>query len=117
MTAQVDLYVIARLDVGDVAVDVYFCEVFVHSANGSFGGRTSASWSRTLQPAQDVSADLDGLDRTMSAAGYRRTTGWRERVTASGAMRYFADATTRLGATVTGPVAAGGHIQALEINL
>ncbi|MGW6724808.1 hypothetical protein ACWF9G_02785 [Nocardia sp. NPDC055029] len=106
MTARADLYVIARLDIGDAAIDVYCCEVyFDHAVDGTLCGRTSASWSRTLQLGPDMSADLDGLDRAMAAARYFRTSSWRVRVTASGAVRYFADATAGLRSAVDGPVA------------
>lgn len=95
VTETMDLYVIARLDIGDAAADVYSSEIYSHrAADGAFCGRTTTSWSRSLQLEPGTSANLDGLDRTLAAAGYFRTSGWRVRATASGAVRYFADATT-----------------------
>ncbi|MFC9660047.1 hypothetical protein ACFVJ5_07390 [Nocardia sp. NPDC127606] len=96
----IELYVIARLDVGDAAADVYTSEVhFSHAVDGAFCGRATTSWSRSLRLAPDTSVDLDGLDRTLVDAGYYRTSGWRARVTASGAVRYFADAAVGIGDT------------------
>ncbi|MEV4158510.1 MULTISPECIES: hypothetical protein [Nocardia] len=94
-TETSDLYVIARLDIGDAAADVYDSGVHydIHGHDGAFGPHTTANWSTSLPLEPNVSADLDGLDRTLAAAGYYRTGGWRERVTASGAVRYFAEAT------------------------
>ncbi|MFD5179697.1 hypothetical protein ACFWM1_28095 [Nocardia sp. NPDC058379] len=103
MTARVDLYVIARLDDGDAAVDIYCSEVsFGHASDGAVCGHTTANLSRTLQLAPDTSPDLDGLDRTIAAAGYCRIGDWRECVTAAGVVRYFADATTGLHAVMDG---------------
>ncbi|MFE6923008.1 hypothetical protein ACFVAV_18410 [Nocardia sp. NPDC057663] len=89
------LFVIARLDAGDAAVDVYSSEFYCgHASDGAVCARTTAIWSRSLRLEPGTSADLDGLDRTLAAAGYCRVGGWRVRVTANGAVRYFADATT-----------------------
>ncbi|MFD6397444.1 hypothetical protein [Nocardia sp. NPDC060249] len=94
MTARVDLYVIGRLDMGDAAADVYCSEIrFDHAVDGAVCDRAIANWSRTLHLEPGASTDLDGLDHTMATAGYYRTGGWRVRITASGAVRYFAEAT------------------------
>ncbi|WP_280221312.1 hypothetical protein [Nocardia neocaledoniensis] len=89
----VDLHIIARLEVGDAAADLYSCEIFCDAADGADAGRTVTGWweSVKLDPTADVS--LDALDAALVTAGYRRTTGWRKRVNAYGAVRYFSDAT------------------------
>ena len=108
-TETSDLYVIARLDIDDAAADVYSSEVYCdnHGHDGAFGAHTTANWSRSLPLEPNMSADLDGLDRTLAAAGYCRTGGWRERLTASGAVRYFAQATPRHGQALAGPPGLG----------
>lgn len=93
MTETVDLYVIARLDPGDAAADLYSCEVYYDAHDGTFHGRTVASWWESVR-LDSATAGLDELDHAMSSAGYTRVGGWRKRVTSSGAVRYFADATT-----------------------
>ncbi|MFD4444384.1 hypothetical protein ACFWPK_31875 [Nocardia sp. NPDC058519] len=94
MTETVDLYVIARLDNGDAAADLYSCEVYYDAHDGTFHGRTVASWWEPVRLESTAVASLDELDQAMSRAGYTRVGGWRKRVTSSGAVRYFADATT-----------------------
>jgi len=42
----------------------------------------------------ETDASLDALDQALSRAGYARIGEWRKRATSSGAVRYFADATT-----------------------
>ncbi|MFC9964528.1 hypothetical protein [Nocardia ignorata] len=82
-----EFYVIARLEVGGSAADVYSSDIA-----GGPESRTSG-WARTLRMQPGTAADLDGLDRTLAASGYRRTRSWREQITASGALRYFTEAT------------------------
>ncbi|MGW0325590.1 hypothetical protein [Nocardia sp. NPDC003183] len=95
LMATSELYVIARLDFGDAAADLYSSEVYCdHADDGAISASTTASWSRSLPLAPNMPTDLDGLDRTLATAGYYRTGDWRVRVTASGAVRYFADATS-----------------------
>ena len=94
MTELVDLYVIARLDDGDAAADLYSCEVYYDAETGTFHGRTVASWWESVRLDGEAVASLDALDRALNVAGYARVGDWRKRVTSSGAVRYFADATT-----------------------
>lgn len=83
-----EFYVIARLDVGDSAADVYSSDI-----SGGPGEPRTAGWARTLRVQPGTAADLDGLDRTLAASGYWRTGSWREQITAGGVLRYFAEAT------------------------
>lgn len=94
MTELVDLYVIARLDRGDAAADLYSCDVFYDAETGTHHGRTVASWWESVRLDSDTVASLHALDQAMIVAGYARVGDWRKRVTSSGAVRYFADATT-----------------------
>lgn len=83
-------HVIARLDAGDCAADIYSREAF----DVSNSDRQWADWPRSLPVPPDAAADRQGLDHTLTAAGFRRTSSWRKRITTSGAVRYFADATS-----------------------
>lgn len=94
MTELVDLYIIARLDAGDAAADLYSCEVYYDHGTGTCHGRTVESWWESVRIDHEVDATLDALDRALTVAGYARIGQWRKRVTSSGAVRYFADATT-----------------------
>lgn len=94
MTELIDLYVIARLDAGDSAADLYSCEVYYDPGTGTCHGRTVESWWESVRLDLEVHASLEALDVALGVAGYARVGGWRKRVTSSGAMRYFADATT-----------------------
>ncbi|MFD3431277.1 hypothetical protein [Nocardia fluminea] len=96
MNETVDLYVIARLDAGDAAADLYSCEGYYDVETGTFHGRTVESWWESLRLPADIEASLDALDQALSGAGYARIGEWRKRATASGAVRYFADATTHV---------------------
>lgn len=89
--STVELHVIARLDDGDCAADLFGWEIFYSAADGSETGRAvTGFWeSVTLDPA---TAGLDELDTALAEAGYQRTGQWRERVTATGCVRYFTDA-------------------------
>lgn len=80
----------------DIAVDLYRCEVDVeyNTAADGFGANTRVCWWKSLSAATGAPATLELLDRTLAAAGYRRMCDWRERVTNSGAVRYFADASS-----------------------
>ncbi|MEV0855833.1 hypothetical protein ACGFQG_29935 [Nocardia fluminea] len=84
-----EFYIIARLDAGDSAADIYSrivdVPVDVHH---------TGEWARSLPVQPGTVADLNLLDHMLAAAGYRRSSGWRQRITTSGAVRYFADATT-----------------------
>lgn len=83
-------HVIARLDAGDSVADVFSRDLFdVTSGIGH-----TADWPRSLPVRQGTAVGLDELDQTLAAAGYQRSTSWRERVTTRGVVRYFADATT-----------------------
>ncbi|WP_280447732.1 hypothetical protein [Nocardia cyriacigeorgica] len=96
MSETVDLVAIARLDEATAVVDLYRCEVFYDADNGvETGPGVAGAWgSLAAQPGLPVT--LDALDETMTDLGYRRTTTWRKRVTASGAVRYFANAQIRI---------------------
>ncbi|MEU3010241.1 hypothetical protein [Nocardia asteroides] len=87
---RTEFYIIARLETGDSAADVYSREIFDDSGILRHIGRRFCALP--LQPG--ATADLDGLDHTLAAAGYQRSSSWRPRITHSGATRYFADATT-----------------------
>ncbi|MBF6162992.1 hypothetical protein [Nocardia cyriacigeorgica] len=95
-TETVDLFAIARLDEATAVVDLYSCEIYYDADNGAeTGPGVAGAWgSLTAHPGLPVT--LDALDETMTDLGYRRTTAWRKRVTASGAVRYFADAQIRI---------------------
>jgi len=43
-----------------------------------------------------VPVTLAALDEVLNAGGYARMSGWRQKVTASGAVRFFADAAARI---------------------
>ncbi|WP_433527762.1 hypothetical protein ACQPZ2_44050 (plasmid) [Nocardia pseudovaccinii] len=90
---SVDMFVIARLD-DDVAVaDLYSCEIHYDAADGTEAGPTvEASWG-SVASEPTAPATLGALDQALTEFGYRRTTDWHKRVTASGAVRYFANAT------------------------
>ncbi|MEV4204338.1 hypothetical protein [Nocardia salmonicida] len=87
-TSRSELYIIARLDVDDSAVDLY-SKVF----DAPSSVRHTGEWSWSLPVRPGTAADLERLDHLLAGAGYRRCSGWRKRITASGAVRYFADAT------------------------
>ncbi|TCJ96319.1 hypothetical protein [Nocardia alba] len=84
-----EFYVIARLDIGDSAADIYRRTFDVPVCS-----RHTADWAWSLPAQPGAAADLDGLDHLLAAAGYQRSSDWRMRITTSGAVRYFADATT-----------------------
>ncbi|WP_029896555.1 MULTISPECIES: hypothetical protein [Nocardia] len=94
MTELIDLYVIARLDAGDSAADLYSCEVYYDTGTGACHGRAVESWWESVRLDPTVDASLEALDQALASAGYARIGEWRRRVTSSGAVRYFADATT-----------------------
>lgn len=85
-----ELYVIVRLDAGDSAADVYSSDISAQGVPMAAGG------TPTLRLQPGAAADLDGLDRTLAASGYWRTGSWRKQITASGAVRYFTEATSGL---------------------
>lgn len=87
--AEATFLVIARLESGDRGADLYSSDI----ACGS-GGSTGTEWPRTLPVDPGAPADLDTLDRALTAAGYRRVGRWHGRITASGALRYFTRATS-----------------------
>ncbi len=91
MTEIVDLLVIARLT-GKVAIaDIYSCDIFYDTRDGQPTGRAVLDWWGA-EVRDDPAATLTGLDEALAALGYIRTSDWRERVTASGMVRYFANA-------------------------
>ncbi|MFI7531504.1 hypothetical protein [Nocardia salmonicida] len=90
----VELHVIARLDDGDCAADLFGREVYYDAVDGTAGHAVTCFWeSVTLAPG---TGGLDELDAALAGAGYKRTTAWRKRVTAAGAIRYFTDATIHI---------------------
>ncbi|WP_433717429.1 hypothetical protein ACQP2U_43845 (plasmid) [Nocardia sp. CA-084685] len=93
---SVDMFVIARLDDDLAVADLYSCVTHYDATDGTEAGPTvEASWgSVTSEPTAPVT--LDALDQALTEFGYRRTTDWHQRVTASGAMRWFAEATIRI---------------------
>ncbi|MFB7837833.1 hypothetical protein ACWIGW_45405 [Nocardia brasiliensis] len=91
-TTTVDLYVIARIEQDRAVADLYSCEVFYDADDGAEAGRTVQGWWESVQAESDSATTTIDLDGALTTNGYRRTTGWRKRVTASGAVRYFADA-------------------------
>jgi hypothetical protein len=95
----VDLYVIARLTGVAAVADIYSCALFYDTADGHPTGRAVQDWwgAEVCEPGE--AATIDDLDATLSDLGYRRTSEWRERVSASGALRYFANAEIRCEAT------------------
>ncbi|MFE9328638.1 hypothetical protein ACIHDR_47670 [Nocardia sp. NPDC052278] len=92
MTETIELYVIARLKDDAAVADLYACEVFYDAENGTEAGRAVQGWWESVQAAT-VSPTLDAVDAALTAHGYRRTSAWRKQVTASGAVRYFTNAT------------------------
>lgn len=90
---EVDLHVIARLDADDAAADLYSCEIYYDAADGAEAGRTVTGWWESVKLEPPADTTLDALDEALLEAGYRRTSSWRKRVNAYGAVRYFSDAT------------------------
>ena len=96
-TEDVGLLVIARLDgPHGAAADLYSGELL----NGEHG-HTDVCWRGLWWESLPVSAegqavDIADVDATLTAHGYTRTCDWRPRTTASGATRYFAEATIRI---------------------
>ncbi|MFD3427667.1 hypothetical protein [Nocardia fluminea] len=84
----------ARPDDGNAAADLYGCEVYYDAHDGTFHGSPVAIWWESVRLDLAAPASLDEHDQVMSSAGYTRLGGRRKRVTASGAVRYFADATS-----------------------
>lgn len=97
--AVVELHVIARVDDGDCAADLFGCETYYDLDDGGGAGRAvTGFWeSVTLPPG---AGGLDELDAALAGAGYTRTSPWRRRVTAAGQIRYFTDATIRIEETL-----------------
>ncbi|MGV9838062.1 hypothetical protein ACWDUL_28210 [Nocardia niigatensis] len=92
----VDLHLIARLE-SDVAVaDIFCCEVFYDTRDGSETGRRIRSWWESVSTEPGRVVALDVLDEYLYINGYIRDSDWRQQVTASGAVRYFAEAFTHL---------------------
>ncbi|MFX0580287.1 hypothetical protein [Nocardia nepalensis] len=65
--------------------------------DGTEAGRTVQGWWESVH----APATLDAHG-TLITHGYRRTSTWRTYVTASGAVRYFANATIGIEDAVTG---------------
>ncbi len=92
----VELHVIARLDDGDCAVDLFGCEVYYDAVDGSETGRAVTAFWESVSLDPSAPTGLAGLDAALAGAGYERTGEWRARVTAAGAVRYFTDATVHV---------------------
>lgn len=89
----VELLVIARVDTTTAVADLFSCQTYYDADTGTeTGPGVEAMWETlTVDPAAPVC--LDSLDQALTTSGYRRTSAWRKRVTAAGAIRYFAHAT------------------------
>lgn len=96
MTETVDLYLIARLDTEAAVADIYCSEVFYDLTDGTVTGPGIEHWWESVATSSDAPVSLDALDELLTTSGYTRKTGWRPRVTASGVMRFFADAVTHI---------------------
>ncbi|MFE3755604.1 hypothetical protein ACFXO9_14965 [Nocardia tengchongensis] len=96
MTETVDLYVIARLESDAAVADILCCEVFYDAEDGAVTGRSVGGWWESVATAPGRPATLEALDEELYLGGYIRAGAWRQRVTAAGATRYFADATADL---------------------
>ncbi|MFI2561590.1 hypothetical protein [Nocardia farcinica] len=93
MTDLVELLVIARIDTTAAVADLFSCQTYDDADTGTeTGPGVEAMWETlTVDPAAPIC--LDSLDQALTTSGYRRTSAWRKRVTAAGAIRYFAHAT------------------------
>jgi len=89
----VELLVIARIDTTTAVADLFSCQTYYDADTGTeTGPGVEAMWETlTVDPAAPIC--LDSLDQALTTSGYRRTSAWRKRVTAAGAIRYFAHAT------------------------
>ncbi|GAB2683352.1 hypothetical protein [Nocardia goodfellowii] len=92
----VDLYVIARMDAACAVADLFQCELYYSAEDGTAAGRTIEGWWESVATEPPAPVTLDALDAALTTSGYRRTTGWRKRVTAAGAVRFFADASIQI---------------------
>ncbi|MBF6250724.1 hypothetical protein [Nocardia farcinica] len=92
-TDLVELLVIARVDTTTAVADLFSCQTYDDADTGTeTGPGVEAMWETlTVDPAAPVC--LGSLDQALTTSGYRRTSAWRKRVTAAGAIRYFAHAT------------------------
>lgn len=91
-TTIVELHVVARLDDGDCAADLFGLEIYYDAHDGlETGGAVTAFWESVV--LDSARAGLDELDAALTTAGYQRTGTWSKRVTAAGAVRYFTNAT------------------------
>ena len=63
---------------------------------GTPTGRSVDGWWESVVTSPGVPVTLDALDEVLDAGGYARISGWRQKVTASGAVRFFADAAARI---------------------
>ncbi|MFI6225340.1 hypothetical protein ACIBEH_32675 [Nocardia salmonicida] len=94
-TTIVELHVIARLDDGDCAADLFGVESYYDAVDGSETGRVvTGFWESVILDSE--TAGLDELDAALTGAGYQRTGAWRKRVTAARVVRYFTDATIHI---------------------
>ncbi|MFC9898502.1 hypothetical protein ACFVMC_32830 [Nocardia sp. NPDC127579] len=94
-TVLVDLYMIARLGQDCAVADIFCCEVFADTTT-RVTRRGVAGWWESVATTPELPVTLDALDTVLASGGYTRLTGWRPKVTAAGAVRYFADATTNI---------------------
>lgn len=101
-TEIVDLLMIARLTGQAAIADIYSCDLFYDTRDGRPTGRALLDWWGA-EVWDDPTPTLEGLDETLESLGYVRTSDWRERVTASGVVRYFADAQVHLADCPIGP--------------
>ncbi|WP_280204827.1 hypothetical protein [Nocardia farcinica] len=114
MTDLVELLVIARIDTTAAVADLFSCQTYYDADTGTeTGPGVEAMWETlTVDPAAPIC--LDSLDQALTTSGYRRTSAWRKRVTAAGAIRYFAHATIE---SPTCPKPAGASQPPQSANL
>ncbi|WP_228824938.1 hypothetical protein [Nocardia farcinica] len=93
VTDLVELLVIARIDTTTAVADLFSCQTYYDADTGTETGPGVEAMWETLTVAPAVPVCLDSLDQALTTSGYRRTSDWRKRVTAAGAIRYFAHAT------------------------
>ncbi|MFE3322832.1 hypothetical protein [Nocardia sp. NPDC059195] len=94
--STVELHVIARLDDGDCAADLFGWEIFYSAVDGSETGRAVTAFWESVTATAGAKDGLIALDAALADAGYQRTAQWRKHVTASGCVRYFTDAAAHI---------------------
>ncbi|MFI5783763.1 hypothetical protein [Nocardia sp. NPDC051570] len=94
----VDLHVIARIESDCAVADLYVSDPCYDAVDGHPAGRILEGWGESVVTDPGAPVTLDALDAALTADGYTRVSGWRERVTAAGAVRWFAEAVIRVEA-------------------